>query len=100
VVVRKSVDDTRLIPPNDHAGMRNVSAAGGTVVSRRYVGEPRFVALLLNETTWNNDFQWLSGLHGSLPRWGLDSCYFKGVLATFDRRWPGEGTDRGIHVGR
>jgi len=44
-----------LILSNDYSGIYNVTDASGNVLSRRYTGEPRFVALLLNETTWSND---------------------------------------------
>jgi len=41
---------TRLIVPADYAGVYNVTDSQGHLLSRRYVGEPRFVAVLLNIT--------------------------------------------------
>jgi hypothetical protein len=43
---------TDLIVPADYSGVYNVTNASGAIVGRRYVGEPRFVAILLNATTW------------------------------------------------
>ena len=43
--------DARFVLPADYAGVYNVTNAAGATVSRRYVGEPRFVALALNVTT-------------------------------------------------
>jgi len=43
--------DTRLLLPADYAGVYNVTDASGSVVGRRYVGEPRFVAVVFNGTT-------------------------------------------------
>ncbi len=42
---------SRLILPLDYSGVYNVTDSTGALVSRRYVGEPRFVALVLNVTT-------------------------------------------------
>ncbi len=39
-----------LIVPADYAGVYNVTDSQGHLLSRRYVGEPRFVALLVNVT--------------------------------------------------
>lgn len=40
------------IVPADYSGVYNVTNANGVITGQRYVGEPRFVALLLNEATW------------------------------------------------
>src|SRR6266545_1621820 len=50
-----------LIVPDDYAGIYNVTDSGGNVLSRRYVGEPRFVAILLNATTWEPAFHCYCG---------------------------------------
>ena len=53
---------TRLFLPADYSGIYNLTDSQGRIVSRRYVGEPRFVALLLN-VTWSWDImppeQWV-----------------------------------------
>ncbi len=53
--------NTNLIVPADYSGLYNVTDAQGTILSRRYTGEPRFVALLLNETTYDNAFHCYCG---------------------------------------
>ncbi len=50
-----------LIVPDDYAGIHNVTDSVGNVLSRRYVGEPRFVAILLNATTWEPAFHCYCG---------------------------------------
>ena len=40
----------RLVLPSDYSGVYNVTDSAGGIMSRRYVGEPRFVALFLNVT--------------------------------------------------
>ena len=40
-----------LIVPNDYAGVYNVTDASGGIIGRRYVGEPRFVALTIQGQT-------------------------------------------------
>lgn len=40
--------ETLLVVPMDYSGVYNVTDAGGNLVSRRYVGEPRFVPILVN----------------------------------------------------
>ena len=42
--------DALLVVPRDYSGIVNVTDSGGTIVSRRYVGEPRFVPILVNVT--------------------------------------------------
>ncbi len=42
---------SRLILPLDYSGVYNVTDSAGSILSRRYVGEPRFVALVLNVTS-------------------------------------------------
>ena len=44
---------TDLIVPADYSGIYNVTNASGGLVGRRYVGEPRFVTILLNATTYD-----------------------------------------------
>jgi hypothetical protein len=39
-----------LVIPKDYSGIYNVTDSSGNVVGRRYVGEPRFVAILVNVT--------------------------------------------------
>lgn len=40
--------ETLLVVPRDYSGIYNVTNSNGDIVSRRYVGEPRFVAILVN----------------------------------------------------
>lgn len=40
-----------LVLPDDYFGVFNVTDSAGTILSRRYVGEPRLVALVLNVTS-------------------------------------------------
>lgn len=40
-----------VLPPTDYGGLYDVVNASSPILSRRYVGEPRFVALVLNITT-------------------------------------------------
>ena len=42
---------TALIVPADYSGIYNITDSQGNIQARRYVGEPRFVALLLNVTS-------------------------------------------------
>jgi hypothetical protein len=43
---------TYVLAPLDYSGLYNVTDTQRNLVSRRYVGEPRFVAILLNEMAW------------------------------------------------
>lgn len=40
-----------ILAPTDYAGFYNVTDAAGSIVGRRYVGEPRFVAFAIDEKT-------------------------------------------------
>lgn len=52
---------TDLVLPADYSGVYNVTDASGAIVGRRYVGEPQFVAILLNATTWEPTFHCYCG---------------------------------------
>ena len=50
-----------LVVPADYSGVYNVTNSSGGVVGRRYVGEPRFVAIMLNATTYDPAFHCYCG---------------------------------------
>ena len=52
---------TDLIVPADYSGVYNITNASGGIVGRRYIGEPRFVAILLNATTYEPAFHCYCG---------------------------------------
>ncbi|HLQ42567.1 MAG TPA: LamG-like jellyroll fold domain-containing protein, partial [Thermoplasmata archaeon] len=50
-----------LIVPIDYSGVYNVTDSSGNILSRRYTGESRFVALLLNATEYDSTFHCYCG---------------------------------------
>ncbi len=102
---------TYLALPNDYAGLYNVTNAAGQVVSRRYVGEPRLVPILLNLTrstsfesvailvprsVFLRSFTDRVRIANSQPCWTVG---FGIVCGGHDGRIPGCGRPRNLHDG-